>query len=97
MPKPRSSAPDTDHAKSEAQAIDDIASELNHLSLSRMEPDAFLEHRNDLVVRLRRLAKRLGAPKTRTVEALTTYRAPGETKRTPGRDKARVIIVRRVG
>ncbi|MHB8285703.1 MAG: hypothetical protein ACYDD1_13625 [Caulobacteraceae bacterium] len=63
MPRPaRETLSDVDDAQREpAELVNEIASELNLLSLSWTNPDAFLERRDFLSKRLRRLAKRLGA------------------------------------
>jgi hypothetical protein len=45
--------------KSDAEQIDDLASRLNRCSPSRTDPDRFFEERNDIVVQLRRIARRL--------------------------------------
>jgi hypothetical protein len=91
---------DTDAAKSDAQAIDDIASELNRLVDRRINPEMFLERRDDLVRRLRRIAKRLGAPKKRDPEVveLTTWH-PGGAEPQPrmgGKPRMRTIFVKRL-
>jgi hypothetical protein len=63
----------TVQGRTESEEIDAIASELNHLSVSRGDTEAFLVRRDELVLRLRRLARKL----TRAPEGdepLTTWR-----------------------
>lgn len=54
-----------DATRAPADLVNELATELNLLSESRMNPDAFLERRDFLVKRLRRLAKRLGKEPSR--------------------------------
>lgn len=45
--------------KSSAEIADDLATRVNHLFVSRVDPDRFHVERNSIAVELRRLAKRL--------------------------------------
>ncbi|MDR3514071.1 MAG: hypothetical protein P4L73_20745 [Caulobacteraceae bacterium] len=94
---PAPSHPDRDDAKSVAQAINDIATELNALKDRRLDAEMFIERRDDLVRRLRRIAKRAGAPRETPLEDLTTYRPGVATGPKRIRGGARTIIVRRIG
>jgi hypothetical protein len=80
--------------KSAAEEIDAIASELNLLAYSWTHPEAFLERRNDLVVKLRRMARTLSGPDKGG--DLTTYRPNPAPKRQTGGKRPRVVtIIRR--
>ena len=48
-----------DATRAPADLVDELASELNHLSQTWTDPAAFLERRDFLAKRLRRLARRL--------------------------------------
>jgi len=64
------------------ELVDEIATELNFLIESYRNPDAFLERRDMLAKRLRRLARRLRD--SEAVEPTTTWRAPaGKTAAAP--------------
>lgn len=54
-----------DAERAPADLVNELASELNLLRSSWTNPDAFLERRDFLVKRMRRLAKRLGAEPSR--------------------------------
>lgn len=64
---------DRDDAKSIAQAVNDIATELNGLNDRRLDAELFIARRDDLVRRLRRIARRAGAPRERP-KPTTTWR-----------------------
>ncbi len=74
------------------ELLDEIASELNLLIESYSNPDAFLERRDMLVKRLRRLSKRLrgGEPAVAT----TTWRNPSPQPAQP-RSARTITIFRR--
>ncbi len=65
-----------DAARPPAEVINEIASELNLLSSSWTNPDAFLERRDFLTKRLRRLAKRMTAEPPRRSSPFGAPQAP---------------------
>jgi hypothetical protein len=60
---------------SDAELIDRLASRINHLGMSRVDPQRFHVERNEIVVELRRLAKRLRSD--RRGEPTTVWRSHG--------------------
>jgi hypothetical protein len=67
---------DEDASISLPEQLNIIANELNLLSYRHTQPEAFLERRNELVVRLRRLSKRVAGQPERRKEPTTTWRPP---------------------
>ncbi len=49
----------TDATKSDPELLDELATRLNRVGLSRIDPERFHEERNEIVVEMRRMAKRL--------------------------------------
>jgi len=84
--------------KNDAELIDEIASELNRLSIKRIDPEAFFVERNDLVWRLRRLAARLAPVPDHQPPMRTWKPAPAEPAPAPGFIRRRtktIVMVRR--
>ena len=86
-----------DSTRAPADLVNELATELNLLSESRMNPDAFLERRDYLVKRLRRLAKRLGGDTRAPIAVLAgvytpTPRVRSAERPAPSRAGARPIL-----
>ena len=93
VPPPPRAVRDEDSSVSLCEQIDRTASELNLLSYRHNAPEDFLERRDELVVRLRRLARR--ASWDRPPADLTTYRPVVAPHVSLKRHTVRTIIVRR--
>lgn len=63
-----------DASRSDAEILDGLASRLNRCGMSRIDPERFLEERNEIVVELRRMARRMAGE--RRSEPTTVWRAP---------------------
>jgi len=76
-----------DATKTDAEMLDELASRLNRCGVSRIDPERFHEERNDIVVAMRRMARRLSGQ----VDAKATYvwRAPGCERGSSTRDISR--------
>ncbi|MHB8286353.1 MAG: hypothetical protein ACYDD1_17000 [Caulobacteraceae bacterium] len=77
-----------DAQRSPAELVDEIASELNLLSLSWTNPEAFLERRDFLTKRLRRLSKRMAGepPRRQLFSPPAAARAHAKSGRSPERE-----------
>jgi hypothetical protein len=92
---PQRAVRDEDPTMSLPEQIDAMATELNLLSYCHTQPEAFLERRDELAKRLRRLVRRVARDPSPETD-FTTYRPKTDVPaRLSDRARVRTIIVRR--